>query len=178
MEVRKWTAVTYVCPPSHARQDLSCASDCLPDLRVCSRVLSLVAWGMTTPTVRTELMAKLSEARGGYTLGEGLIETVLNYLVDVAKMKNVKEFKIEALSSIAHEAWADENDGMSLPGFHASAVKDWVAGKHLPAVQQAPRSIDGDDVEEDVEDSRPWKRPRRSTHARHWTLSSRTCRPR
>ena len=45
----------------------------------------------------------LSEARGGFTLGEGLVETVLNYLIDVAKMKNVTEFKVEALLSIAHE---------------------------------------------------------------------------
>ena len=53
----------------------------------------------TSPTasVRKALKEKLDESRNGRTLGAGLVETVLDYLVNVAQVRDANELDIKDL---------------------------------------------------------------------------------
>ena len=70
-------------------------------------------------TVADDLKGFLGQDRGGAKLGAGLVEVVVSYLVDVVKVKDVNEVTLANLKDSIDEAWANENDGQSLPKMHA-----------------------------------------------------------
>ena len=84
--------------------------------------------------IRAALKEKLSESRNGRVLGAGLVETVLSYLVDVVKVKDVNELDIKDLKDTAEGAWEHDNDGASLPSLHVKAIAAW---HHRPHASRA-----------------------------------------
>ena len=55
----------------------------------------------------TQIRALLSTERNGHQLGEGLIDNIVTYLIDVCEFKKVSEVVVEDLETIAVAAWAE-----------------------------------------------------------------------
>ena len=93
--------------------------------------LSLLLLGAMT--VKDDVKALLSATRGDVELNAELVRVVADYYVDVAKILDVKEVKLQTLSETVVEAWAEEYEGAKLPAMHIRALNDWIADKRQNA---------------------------------------------
>ena len=101
-----------------------------------------------------ELHAKLSETRGGRTLGGGVVKILVKYMVEVMVYVDVNECDLKDLPTVAAEAWPNLMEEALLPALTARDIKDWVIAKPLPMLPGSTRSIDGgDDLEDEADDS-------------------------
>ena len=62
--------------------------------------------------LKTAVRGLLTEERGGTRLAATLIEVLLDYLVDVAKILDVNEVDPKDLLDIGKEAWSDTFEGL------------------------------------------------------------------
>ncbi len=80
-----------------------------------------------TAALKASIKDKLSETHAGAKLGGGLVDIVVNYLVDEVEIKDVNEVVVKDLLSTAKEAWADAKDGSDLPAMHVISHSDVAA---------------------------------------------------
>ena len=107
-------------------------------------------------TLKTQLTEMFSAERNGKRLGRGLVEVIVEFLVDVVLVKDISsEVNILKVKEYAADAWEDANDGAALPRIHATSINSWLAVQPAPP-QGLPGyspSFKGDDDEDD-DDSR------------------------
>ena len=94
--------------------------------------------------LKSAFAIKLTLSRAGFKLQMPLIELIVNHLVDVVRVKDVKDVADADLIDTAKEAWAIENDGGALPVAYLRALQRWlgVAGPP-PGLSKAPSEVDG-----------------------------------
>ena len=95
--------------------------------------------------VKTVLSNKLMLSRGGFVLPGSLVELMVNHLVDVVKVKDVKDVVDQDLVDIAKEAWAADNDGGGLPVVFLRPLQRWLGlvQAQPPGFSKAPSEVDG-----------------------------------
>ena len=87
---------------------------------------------MTTLTAElTELLSNVGA--GGVRLPATLVRVLIQYLVDVVKVRDVNEVDLDGMVELSREAWAAVNDGAALPGMIERRVKTF-AGASKPKV--------------------------------------------
>ena len=104
-------------------------------------------------TVADDLKGFLGQDRGGAKLGAGLVEVVVSYLVDVVKVKDVNEVTLANLKDSIDEAWANENDGQSLPKMHSRVVTSWLRGGAGIGISSARSADGGDELADDCDET-------------------------
>ena len=97
------------------------------------------------------IKAKLSVEYAGVKLGLGLVEVVTDFLVEVAKVKDVNEFKVQDLLETATEAWKESAEGAALPSVHVKAIKLWLL-KAIGRKEGKSAALVGDEYDSDEED--------------------------
>ena len=92
--------------------------------------------GTIEDELREKVRTELSSEKNGVTLNASLVKALVEYLVDVAKIEDVKEIPMGELSETAVEAWKEDNDGGTLPMMHAAKMEVWL-GRVEPKITKS-----------------------------------------
>ena len=96
--------------------------------------------------IKAALTAMLSETRDGVELPAGFIRVVVDFLVDVALVSDVKQVQQNDLKDTFAEAWSNHSGGPEMPTVISRPIKRWLRGDS--SVDSAkPRSMDGEVAE-------------------------------
>ena len=91
------------------------------------------------------LVVELGKEYSGVKLSPVMIETVVKYLVDVVKVKDIDEVDLGDLLEHATEAWGDTNEGSELPGLHGKRIKLWCTKRKAKPGLSSALSFKGED---------------------------------
>ena len=104
-----------------------------------------------------EIKATLTAERNGVTLGIGLVDTMVQYFVEVVLVKDVNEVALDSLLVASAEAAWENAMGARLPPIHRAGITRWVGGSRPPraGLRLGPPSVvssaAGEDEEEEDE---------------------------
>ena len=68
--------------------------------------------------LKNTLSGMFAVERNGVALGRGLVEVMVNYLVETLLVREASEVDINDARTIAEDAWADLNSDDKLPRHH------------------------------------------------------------
>ena len=78
--------------------------------------------------LKNTLSGMFSVERNSVALGRGLVEVMVNYLVETLLVREASEVDINDARTIAEDAWADLNSDDKLPRHHLrKVVASWRA---------------------------------------------------
>ena len=85
-----------------------------------------------TAALRNTLTGMFTTERNGTALGHGLVEVMVQYLLETLLIRDASEVDIEDARSIAEDAWAEANSDDKLPRHHLRKVMSWVGAAPTP----------------------------------------------
>ena len=90
-----------------------------------------------TANLRNTLTGMFTTERNGTALGRGLVDVMVQYLLETLLIRDASEVDIEDARSIAEDASADANSDDKLPRHHLRKVMSWVGAAPPPRLKQA-----------------------------------------